>query len=86
MVITTLAWNLTRWFGLLLPEDGRWKEKHAEEKATILRMNFHTFVSAFMLVPAQIVRGARKITLRLLSWNPWQSVFFRALDSVRALS
>ncbi len=86
MVITTLAWNLTKWFALLLPECGRWKEKHAEEKRTVLTMNFGTFVRALMLIPAQVVRGARRITLRLLSWNQWQHVFFRALDSVRAIS
>ncbi len=86
MVCTTLAWNLSRWFALILPEEGRWKEKHGAEKQAVLRMNFRTFVDAFMRVPAQVVRGARQIKLRLLSWNGWQSVFFRALDSVRAIA
>lgn len=86
MVIATLAWNLAKWTALLLPERGRWKEKHAEQKQAVLAMNFGTFVRAFMVVPAQLVRGARRITLRLLSWNPWHHVFFRALDSVRAIS
>lgn len=86
MVIATLAWNLTKWFALLLPETGRWYEKHAAEKHTVLRMNFRTFVSAFMLVPTQIVRTGRRVVLRLLAWNPWQNVFFRALDAVRLVS
>ena len=86
MVIATLAWNLTRWFALVLPEGGRWKGKHGEEKHSVLRMNFTTFVSAFMRVPAQIVRGARQTKLRLLTWNRWQNVFFRALVSVRAIA
>jgi Transposase DDE domain group 1 len=86
MVIATLAWNLAKWLALLLPERGRWKEKHATEKEKVLAMNFGTFVRAFMLIPAQVVRGARRITLRLLAWNPWQRMFFRALDSVRAIS
>ncbi|MBW2191829.1 MAG: IS1380 family transposase [Deltaproteobacteria bacterium] len=86
MVSATLAWNLAKWFALLLPEKGRWKEKHADEKDAVLRMNFGTFVSAFMRIPAQLMRGARQVRLRLLSWNPWQRVFFRALDSVRAIS
>ncbi len=86
MVCATLAWNLAKWFALLLPEKGRWKEKHADEKNAVLRMNFGTFVSAFMRIPAQVMRGARQVRLRLLSWNPWQRVFFRALDSVRAIS
>lgn len=86
MVCTTLAWNLSRWFALVLPEDGRWKEKHGEEKRNVLRMNFTTFVKAFVLIPTQVARTGRRIKLRLLSWNPWQRVFFRALDAVRALA
>jgi len=86
MVIATLAWNLSRWFALLLPETGRWADKHADEKHTVLRMNFRTFVSAFMLVPTQVVSTGRRLILRLLAWNPWQHVFFRALDAVRSVS
>jgi hypothetical protein len=86
MVCTTLAWNLSRWFALILPEGGRWKEKRDAEKHAVSRMNFTTFVNAFMRVPTQVVRAARRIKLRLLSWNRWQGVFFRALDSVRAIA
>jgi len=86
MLIATLAWNLAKWMALLLPEVGRWKDKYAEEKQAVLAMNFGTFVRAFMLVPAQLVRAARRVRLRLLAWNPWQHIFFRSLDSVRALS
>jgi hypothetical protein len=84
MVIATLAWNLTKWFALLLPESGRWAEKHADEKSRVLRMNFHTFVTAFMRVPAQIISTGRRIVLRLLAWNRWQPIFFRALYAVHA--
>lgn len=86
MVCTTLAWNLSRWFALVLPDGGRWKEKRDAEKHDVLRMNFTTFVNAFMRLPTQVVRSGRRIRLRLLSWNRWQHVFFRALDSVRAIA
>ena len=86
MVSATLAWNLSRWFALLLPEGGRWKERRREEKTKVLRMNFGTFLSSFMLVPTQVVRAARRVALRLLAWNSWQPVFFRALDSIRLLA
>ena len=84
--MTTLAWNMTRWFALLLPEDGRWKDKHAGEKRDVLRMGFSRFVTTFMLVPTQVVSTGRQLKLRLLAWNPWQHVFFRALDAVRLIS
>jgi Transposase DDE domain group 1 len=83
MVLASLAWSLKAWMALLLPEGGRWKEKHAEEKRKLLRMDFATFRRALIQVPTQIVRGGRKILYRLLAWNPWQHVFFRLVDQLR---
>jgi hypothetical protein len=83
MVMASLAWTLKAWFALLLPEHGRWAEKHRDEKRTVLRMEFKTFLNAFIRVPCQIVRTGRRIVYRLLSWNPWQAVFLRGVDSVR---
>ena len=82
MVMASLAWNLKAWSALMLPEEGRWKEKHREEKRKLLRMDFATFRRALVHVPAQILRTGRKIVSRLLAWNPWQPVFFRLLDQI----
>ena len=83
MVMASLAWSLKAWAALLLPETGRWKEKRGAEKRTLLRMDFVTFRNAIIHMPAQIVRGGRRIVVRLLSWNRWQEVFFRLLDQLR---
>ena len=82
MVMASLAWSLKAWSALVLPEDGRWSERHREEKHRLLRMDFTTFRRAWMQVPAQILRTGRKIVYRLLAWNPWQHVFFRLLDQI----
>jgi hypothetical protein len=82
MVMASLAWSLKAWSALVLPEDGRWSEKHREEKHKLLRMDFATFRRAMVHVPAQILRTGRKIVCRLLGWNPWQHVFFRLLDQL----
>lgn len=82
MVMASLAWSMKAWFALMLPEGGRWADKHGEEKRAVLRMEFKTFLNAFMRVPAQIVRAGRRIIFRLLAWNPWQPVFFRAVDQL----
>jgi hypothetical protein len=82
MVMASLAWSLKAWAALALPEEGRWKEKHREEKHKLLRMDFATFRRALISIPAQIVRTGRKIVYRLLAWNPWQQVFFRLLDRI----
>jgi Transposase DDE domain group 1 len=82
MVMAGLAWSLKAWAALLLPESCRWREKHRIEKRTLLRMDFATFRNAVISIPAQIIRGGRRIVYRLLSWNRWQSAFFRLLDQL----
>ena len=80
MVMASLAWSLKAWLALLLPEEGRWKEKYKGEKETVLKMEFKTFVNAFIRIPAQVIKTGRKLVLRLLAWNPFQHVFFRAVE------
>jgi len=82
MVMGSLAWTLKAWFALSLPEKGRWSAKHRSEKLAVLKMEFKTFLNAFMCVPCQIVRAGRRIIYRLLAWNPWQHVFLRAVDAL----
>ena len=84
MVMTAQAWNLKAWLALQLDEQpGRWAERHRADKQTVLTMEFKTFVNAFMRLPCQIIRTSGKLVYRLLSWNPWQYVFFRMLDTLR---
>jgi hypothetical protein len=83
MVMGSLAWSLKAWAALLLPEGGRWQEKHREEKRKLLRMDFSTFRQAMMQFPVHILTTGRRIVYRLLAWNPWQPVFFRLLDQLR---
>jgi hypothetical protein len=80
MVMASLAWSLKAWAALLVPEHGRWTEKHRAEKRSLLRMEFSTFCVAMIQVPCQIVRTSRRIIYRLLSWNPWQGVFLRLVE------
>ena len=84
MVMTALAWNLKAWWALWpIETPGRWRERHRGEKATVLGMEFKTFVNAFLRLPCQIVRTGRRLIYRVLSWNSWQPLFFRTLDQLR---
>jgi hypothetical protein len=84
MVMTALAWNLKAWWALTLPErPGRWQGKHQAEKRWVLRLEFKTFVNAFVRLPCQLLRTGRKLVYRLLGWNPYQPIFFRLLDVLR---
>ena len=84
MVMTALAWNLKAWWALMLPESpGRWQERHRAQKQWVLRMEFRTFLNAFVLLPCQIVKTGRKLVYRLLSWNPHLPIFFRLINALR---
>jgi Transposase DDE domain group 1 len=84
MVMTALAWNLKAWWALLLPESsGAQAAAQRQEKQTVINMEFKTFVNAFLKLPCQIVYTGRRWVFRLLSWNPWQPVFWRLVQVLR---
>ena len=84
MVMTALAWDLKAWWALLLPEGpGRHREAYRADKRWVLRLEFKTFVQAFVRLPCQIVRAGRRLLYRLLSWNPHQPIFWRLVDVLR---
>lgn len=75
MVMTSLAWNLKAWFGLLMPDAHRGSE--------LVKMEFRRFLHAIIMVPAQIIRSGRRIIYRLLSYNGWLKDLFAAWESLR---
>jgi hypothetical protein len=84
MVMTALAWNLKAWWALWpIETPGRWQEQQRHQKATVLGMEFKTFKGAFLRLPCQLVRSGRRLIYRLLSWNPWQPLFFRTFAQLR---
>ena len=83
MVMTALAWNLKAWWALRLPEEGRHRDEYRAQKQRVLRMEFKTFLNAFLKIPCQIVRIGRKLIYRVLSYNPHLPVFFRLCWALR---
>ena len=77
MVMTSLAWNLKAWFGLLLP-NGR-------QGAELIKMEFRRFLHAIVLVPAQIVRTGRRVIYRIMSYNSWLKDLFAGWEHLRRL-
>jgi DDE family transposase len=83
MVMTALAWNLKAWWALLLPvRPGRWQQRQRDEKQWVLGLEFKTFAQVFLRLPCQIVRTGRRLVYRLLSWNPYQPIFFRLVSAL----
>jgi hypothetical protein len=68
----SLAWTLTRWCGLMIRPAGRKDERAAQQavRRRVIRMEFATFLNAFMQVPAQVIRTARRLVYRLLTYRP----------------
>ena len=77
MVMTSLAWNLKAWFGLLLPNGQRGVE--------LIKMEFRRFLHAIVLLPAQIVRTGRRVIYRIMSYNGWLKDLFAAWEHLRWL-
>jgi len=78
MVMAALAWNLKAWFALLAPK------KEARDR--LLRMEFRTFLHAVILIPCQIVRGARRIVYRILAYNPWLATISATFERITRLT
>ncbi|NLH41804.1 MAG: hypothetical protein GX448_08190 [Planctomycetes bacterium] len=83
MVMTALAWNLKAWWALSLPEQPRWRQRHQEQKQQVLRMEFRTFLNAFIKIPCQILRAGRRLVYRVLQYNIHLPVFFRLCTVLR---
>jgi hypothetical protein len=85
MAMAALAWNLKAWFALWPREEGggHSREKCRREKQIVLRMEFRTFVGAFIKIPCQIVCGARQLIYRVLNYQPQMPVFFRFCAALR---
>jgi hypothetical protein len=77
MVMTSLAWNLKAWFGLLLP--------NGQRGVGLIRMEFRRFLHAIILLPAQIVRTGRRVIYRIMSYNRWLKDLFAGWEHLRWL-
>jgi hypothetical protein len=77
MVMAALAWNLKSWYGLLVPNRQRGLE--------LVGMEFRRFLHAIMLIPAQVVRTARRVIYRVLAYNSWLEDFFATWQRLQRL-
>ena len=71
MAITSLAWSLKIWSGLMVRPRGsdKAKQQQVETKRRVIRMDFHTFRQCLIQIPAQIIRRSRQLIYRLLSYR-----------------
>ena len=77
MVMSSLAWTLKGWFGLMIRSKAR--------RADVLKMGFRRFLHTLVQIPCQIVRTGRRIVYRFLSYTDWLRTFFSTFDRIRRL-
>jgi hypothetical protein len=77
MVMAALAWNMKAWYGLLVPD----RERGGE----LVRMEFRRFLQAILLIPCQVVRTARCVIYRVLTYSNWLRDFFATWERLRRL-
>ena len=77
MVMASLAWTLKAWFALLAG--------HYDRRKGLLRMEFRRFLNTIVRMPAQVIRGGRRILLRILGYNEWTETFLDTWAAIRWL-
>jgi hypothetical protein len=72
MVMASLAWTLKLWSGMLVRVKGNpnQRRERAAVRRKVIRMEFSTYLNSLMLIPAQVIRSARQLRLRLLAYRP----------------
>lgn len=81
MVMASLAWTLKAWLALFMSKNPAPTDKDQAEE--VLTMEFRRFLHAFMLLPCQIVRTARRVVYRLQGYNRWLGVLLRTFRRIR---
>jgi hypothetical protein len=77
MVIASLAWTLKAWMGLVQPRES--------DRDDLLKMKFKKFLNYVMLVPCQVVRGARRVMMRVLAYTGGVRLLFETMSAARRL-
>ncbi|MFW5915084.1 MAG: IS1380 family transposase [Planctomycetota bacterium] len=78
MVMAAMAWTLKAWFALHV-----WIR---EDRSKLIRMGFRQFLNTVVRIPCQIVRGARKVTYRILGYTKWTRTFLSTFGRLRKMS
>jgi len=77
MVIASLAWTLKAWYGMLIPD--------AKASHEVVRMEYKKFLHHFIALPCQIIRGARRVVIRVIGYTRYLEIFFETFDVIRRL-
>lgn len=74
MVMAALAWNLKSWLAMMM---------HLKtDRRKYVAMEFRRFIREMILLPCQVIRRARRTTLRIIGWQPTTDRLFSAWRAI----
>ena len=74
MVMAALAWNLKSWFAMMM---------HLKaDRRKYIAMEFRRFIREMILLPCQVIRRARRTTLRIIGWQPTTDRLFSTWNTI----
>lgn len=84
MLFASLAWTLKIWSGMMIRVKGNENQKRVRRAARdrVIKMEFWTYMNSLMLLPAQVIRGARRRVFRLLTYRPDVDLLFMLHDHI----
>ena len=84
MLFASLAWTLKIWSGMMIRVIGNPAQRRTrgEARRRVIGMEFATYLNSLMLIPAQIIRSARKRTFRLLNYRGSVDLLFTMHDHI----
>ncbi len=74
MVMAALAWNLKSWFAMMM--------HFKADRRKYIAMEFRTFIREMILLPCQVIRRARRTTLRIIGWQPSVDRLFSTWNTI----
>ena len=74
MVMAALAWNLKSWFAMMM--------HFKADRRKYIAMEFRTFIREMILLPCQVIRRARRTTLRIIGWQPSADRLFSTWNTI----
>lgn len=85
MLFASLVGTFKLWSGMMIRVTGNAHQKRVRRDARnqIIKMEYWTFLNSLILLPAQIVRSARKRIFRLLTYRPSVDLLFKVHDHIQ---
>ena len=74
MVVAALAWNLKSWLAMMM--------HLLADRRKFVAMEFKRFIREMILLPCQVIRRARRTTLRIIGWQPSVDRLFSAWNAI----